>query len=93
MGRAAASGREGVAVGVSGDERGERRKGRQDQGAPQTPHAVESKRVGADEMWDKAEAALQRTLAKNDLAYELNEGDGAFYGPKIDAHMEDAIGR
>jgi threonyl-tRNA synthetase len=51
------------------------------------------KRVGTDEMWDKAEAALQRTLEHNELAYELNEGDGAFYGPKIDAHITDAIGR
>jgi threonyl-tRNA synthetase len=51
------------------------------------------KRVGSDEMWDKAEAALTRTLETNDLEYELNEGDGAFYGPKIDAHISDAIGR
>jgi threonyl-tRNA synthetase len=51
------------------------------------------KRVGTEEMWDKAEAALQRTLEKNGLEYELNEGDGAFYGPKIDAHITDAIGR
>src|SRR5918997_770892 len=51
------------------------------------------KRVGTDEMWDKAEAALQRTLEQNELEYELNEGDGAFYGPKIDAHVTDAVGR
>jgi threonyl-tRNA synthetase len=51
------------------------------------------KRVGTDEMWDKAEAALARTLEKNGLEYDLNEGDGAFYGPKIDAHVTDAIGR
>jgi threonyl-tRNA synthetase len=51
------------------------------------------KRVGTEEMWDKAEAALQRTLEKNALEYELNEGDGAFYGPKIDSHMTDAVGR
>jgi threonyl-tRNA synthetase len=51
------------------------------------------KRVGTDEMWDKAEAALQRTLEDNGLEYDLNEGDGAFYGPKIDAHITDAIGR
>ena len=51
------------------------------------------KRVGTDEMWDKAEAALARTLANNGLDYDLNEGDGAFYGPKIDAHITDAIGR
>ena len=51
------------------------------------------KRVGTEEMWDKAEAALKRTLEHNDLDYELNEGDGAFYGPKIDAHVTDAVGR
>jgi threonyl-tRNA synthetase len=51
------------------------------------------KRVGAEEMWDKAEAVLQRTLEQNQLEYELNPGDGAFYGPKIDAHITDAIGR
>src|SRR3712207_9358278 len=37
--------------------------------------------------------SLQRTLEKNGLEYELNEGDGAFYGPKIDSHMTDAVGR
>jgi threonyl-tRNA synthetase len=52
-----------------------------------------AKRVGTDEMWDKAEAALARTLEANGLEYDLNEGDGAFYGPKIDAHITDAIGR
>jgi threonyl-tRNA synthetase len=51
------------------------------------------KRVGSDEMWDKAEEALRRTLEENGLEYDLNEGDGAFYGPKIDAHITDAIGR
>ena len=51
------------------------------------------KRVGTEEMWDRAEAALVRTLEKNGLEYELNEGDGAFYGPKIDAHITDALGR
>jgi threonyl-tRNA synthetase len=51
------------------------------------------KRVGSEEMWDKAEAALQRALDSRGLEYELNEGDGAFYGPKIDLHMTDTIGR
>jgi threonyl-tRNA synthetase len=51
------------------------------------------KRIGSEDMWDRAEAALQRALENHDLAYELNEGDGAFYGPKIDLHMTDAIGR
>jgi threonyl-tRNA synthetase len=51
------------------------------------------KRVGSEEMWDRSEAALKATLEKNGLEYDLNEGDGAFYGPKIDAHITDAIGR
>src|SRR5215216_1996160 len=44
-------------------------------------------------MWDKAEAALKKALADQGLEYDLNEGDGAFYGPKIDLHMNDTIGR
>jgi threonyl-tRNA synthetase len=51
------------------------------------------KRVGSEEMWDKAEAALIRTLEDNGLEYVVAEGEGAFYGPKIDAHITDAIGR
>jgi threonyl-tRNA synthetase len=51
------------------------------------------KRVGTEEMWDKAEAALRRALEDRGLEYELNPGDGAFYGPKIDLHMTDSIGR
>jgi threonyl-tRNA synthetase len=51
------------------------------------------KRIGAEEMWDRAEAALEAALRSRDLPYELNPGDGAFYGPKIDLHMTDAIGR
>ncbi len=51
------------------------------------------KRVGEEEMWDRAEAALERTLVHRGLDYEVNEGDGAFYGPKIDLHMTDSIGR
>jgi threonyl-tRNA synthetase len=51
------------------------------------------KRVGSEEMWDKAEAALTRALESRELDYDLNEGDGAFYGPKIDLHLDDAIGR
>src|ERR687896_611004 len=51
------------------------------------------KRVGTEEMWDKAEAALERALEDRGLEYDLNEGDGAFYGPKIDLHITDAIGR
>src|SRR3954451_2367622 len=51
------------------------------------------KRVGSEEMWDRAEAALAEALDSRGLAYELNAGDGAFYGPKIDLHMTDSIGR
>src|SRR3954447_11697770 len=51
------------------------------------------KRVGTEAMWDRAEAALQRALEGRGLEYELNPGDGAFYGPKIDLHMTDSIGR
>ena len=51
------------------------------------------KRVGAEEMWDRAEAALEKALVDKALEFELNEGDGAFYGPKIDLHMTDSIGR
>ena len=50
-------------------------------------------RVGTDEMWDRAEEKLTRTLAELGLEYELNPGDGAFYGPKIDIHMTDSLGR
>ncbi len=50
-------------------------------------------RVGSDEMWDRAEGALTTALDEQGLSYELNPGDGAFYGPKIDMHMTDSIGR
>jgi threonyl-tRNA synthetase len=50
-------------------------------------------RIGSDEMWDRAEAALQDALDVRGLSYEINEGDGSFYGPKIDLHMTDSMGR
>jgi threonyl-tRNA synthetase len=50
-------------------------------------------RIGDDAMWDRAEAALAGALDELGLEYELNPGDGAFYGPKIDLHMTDSIGR
>jgi threonyl-tRNA synthetase len=50
-------------------------------------------RIGTDEMWDKAEEKLQNALDAQGLQYELNPGDGAFYGPKIDMHMTDSLGR
>ncbi|HEY8866523.1 MAG TPA: threonine--tRNA ligase [Solirubrobacteraceae bacterium] len=52
-----------------------------------------AERIGSDEMWDAAEAALDGALRARGLEYELNQGDGAFYGPKIDLHMTDSIGR
>lgn len=51
------------------------------------------KRVGSDEIWDKAELALENALKRLGVAYQINPGDGAFYGPKIDFHIKDAIGR
>jgi threonyl-tRNA synthetase len=51
------------------------------------------KRLGTDELWDRAEAALKDTLEKMKVAYELKPGDGAFYGPKIDFVVSDSIGR
>ncbi|HTQ68339.1 MAG TPA: threonine--tRNA ligase [Solirubrobacteraceae bacterium] len=51
------------------------------------------KRIGSDDMWDRAEGALAGALDAEGLEYELNPGDGAFYGPKIDLHMTDSLGR
>ena len=50
-------------------------------------------RVGSDEVWDKAEAALENAITKLNLPFTLEEGDGAFYGPKLDFVLTDAIGR
>lgn len=49
--------------------------------------------MGDLEVWNEAEAALSRVLEKRGVAYTVNEGDGAFYGPKIDIHIQDAIQR
>ncbi|RMH17579.1 MAG: threonine--tRNA ligase [Acidobacteria bacterium] len=51
------------------------------------------KRLGSDEVWDHAERALMEALERQGIAYQINEGDGAFYGPKIDFQVADAIGR
>ena len=51
------------------------------------------KRLGSDELWDRAEAILRGALGRTGLDYEVKEGDGAFYGPKIDFQIRDAIGR
>jgi threonyl-tRNA synthetase len=50
-------------------------------------------RIGSDEMWDQAEAKLAAALDAAGLEYTVNEGDGAFYGPKIDLHMTDSLKR
>ena len=49
--------------------------------------------MGSDEDWEAATAALQAALEEIGLPFKINEGDGAFYGPKIDFHLEDSIGR
>jgi len=51
------------------------------------------KKLGSDEEWDFTEGALRAALERRGIAYSVNEGDGAFYGPKIDLHMLDALGR
>ena len=50
-------------------------------------------RIGSDEMWDRAEGKLKAVLESDAREYVLNEGDGAFYGPKIDLHTTDSLGR
>ncbi len=52
-----------------------------------------AKRVGADEVWDQAEAALAAALQQNNLAFDLQSGEGAFYGPKIEFTLKDSLGR
>ena len=49
--------------------------------------------MGSDEQWNMAEEALKNVLSDMNIEYELNEGDGAFYGPKIDFHIKDSLGR
>lgn len=49
--------------------------------------------MGDDEVWEKATEALRKALENRGLKYIINEGDGAFYGPKIDFHLQDSIGR
>jgi threonyl-tRNA synthetase len=50
-------------------------------------------RLGADEVWDRAEAMLERALQRKEIPYRIDAGGGAFYGPKIDIKFRDAIGR
>src|SRR6187551_3604831 len=62
-----------------------------------TPHAELStrpeKRLGTDEQWDRAEGALEAALKRHELEYVISRGEGTFYGPKIDLHMTDVLGR
>ncbi|MCX7841891.1 MAG: threonine--tRNA ligase [Clostridia bacterium] len=51
------------------------------------------KSIGTDEQWEVSTAALRQALDDKGIKYKVNEGDGAFYGPKIDFHLEDSIGR
>jgi len=51
------------------------------------------KSIGSDEMWARAEGVLARVLEREGIDYKLNPGDGAFYGPKIDFHIRDVMGR
>ncbi|MFZ5649016.1 MAG: threonine--tRNA ligase [Bacillota bacterium] len=51
------------------------------------------KAMGSDEIWETATAALENALKAKGMDYKVNEGDGAFYGPKIDFHLEDCLGR
>ena len=51
------------------------------------------KRVGSEEIWDKAESSLKKALESNNIDFSVNPGDGAFYGPKIDFSLKDSLGR
>jgi len=51
------------------------------------------KRLGTDEQWDRAEAALEQALKRHEMEYVISPGEGTFYGPKIDLHMTDSLGR
>jgi threonyl-tRNA synthetase len=52
-----------------------------------------AERIGSDDMWDKAESALKAVIESKNLNYKINEGEGAFYGPKIDFHIKDCLDR
>lgn len=51
------------------------------------------KRIGREELWDLAELSLEKVLKSQNMNFVVNEGDGAFYGPKIDFHLKDSLGR
>ena len=52
-----------------------------------------AKHIGSDEMWQRATGALEGALTEKEIEYDINPGDGAFYGPKIDFHVRDCLGR
>jgi len=49
--------------------------------------------IGSDQIWEQAESIMKQALEEENVPYQINEGDGAFYGPKFDFHLKDAIGR
>ena len=51
------------------------------------------KRIGSDEVWDMSEKLLEKILKKKKMTFKINKGEGAFYGPKIDFHIKDSLGR
>jgi threonyl-tRNA synthetase len=51
------------------------------------------KRIGSEKLWDRAESILESVLKKSKMKFKINKGDGAFYGPKIDFHIKDSLGR
>ncbi len=51
------------------------------------------KSIGSDEIWEKAENTMKETIEEEKIKYQINEGDGAFYGPKLDFHLKDSVGR
>ncbi len=51
------------------------------------------KRIGSDRIWDKAEGVLKKVLERKHIKYHISEGEGVFYGPKIDYHIKDSLGR
>ncbi len=51
------------------------------------------KSIGSDAIWEKAEKTMQETIEEDKIKYQVNQGDGAFYGPKLDFHLKDSVGR
>src|SRR5690606_8963007 len=66
---------------------------RPEQSLGREPEATPEQRAEWDAIWQSAEQKLEAAIKANALEYQLNEGDGAFYGPKLDCQVKDAIGR